>query len=624
VVETRGISGTQIPRLLIILGVALAGIAACTAAVAITLSGGQSSNPALDAQIRAALIAAPIAVGLYAWHRENWARFGILLVAAGFAWSLTVFAESNNDVLYSAGRVFGWLVEPFLLYLVLAFPTGRLTTRTEWRLVAGIVTLVALLYLPTALLVDSYPTPSQWSSCDTNCPENAFMLIDSEPGFVDAAILPLRETMTMLLFAGVIAVLVARIRRGTALMRITLVPVLTAAIVHALALIVGLAARRAAPEAQLAEVMAWLVAVSFEGVALGFIAGLWGWRVFENRALRRLAAGLASHPPVLSIGETADLLSQSLDQSLEIVERPREEASGWVDMHGKPVTLASKADPRCLTEIANSNGRVVGVVHDAAFRNDPIFLDVARSSVLKAIENERLGAELRSSLRALRESRARIVSGADKERQRIERDLHDGAQQSLVALRSRLELAGQLLAQAPARAEQILRDLGADVDEALEQVRSLARGVYPSLLADRGLHEALRAAALRNPVRTMVDTDGVGRYGQEIEAAVYFCCLEAMQNAMKHAAGVETITVSLAVKENLLFQVRDDGAGFAPDEASGSGITNMRDRIEAVGGALVIETSPAEGTCVSGTVPLSANGGEARGLPFNGRIAANS
>jgi signal transduction histidine kinase len=229
--------------------------------------------------------------------------------------------------------------------------------------------------------------------------------------------------------------------------------------------------------------------------------------------------------------------------------------------------------------------------------------------VLKALENERLGSELRSSLRELKESRARIVSSADRERQRIERDLHDGAQQSLVALRIRLELAGQLSGETPARAAQLLGDLGTELDQALEQVRSLARGVYPSLLADRGLNEALRAAALRNPVRTTVDTDGIGRYRPEIEAAVYFCCLEGMQNAMKHAVGVETISVSLAVKEDLRFEVRDDGAGFAETElASGTGLTNMRDRLAAVGGLLVVATTPGTGTCVSGTVPLSSNG----------------
>ena len=118
--------------------------------------------------------------------------------------------------------------------------------------------------------------------------------------------------------------------------------------------------------------------------------------------------------------------------------------------------------------------------------------------------------------------------------------------------------------------------------------------MYPSLLADRGLRDALPAVALRNPVRTTVDMDGVGRYAPEIETAIYFCCLEAMQNAMKHAIGVTTISVSLAVDEQLRFEVRDDGAGFAEGEVlSGAGLTSMRDRIAAVGGFLAIQTSRA-------------------------------
>jgi signal transduction histidine kinase len=201
------------------------------------------------------------------------------------------------------------------------------------------------------------------------------------------------------------------------------------------------------------------------------------------------------------------------------------------------------------------------------------------------------------------------MAGADKERQRIERDLHDGAQQSLVAVRIRLELAGELLRENPAGAEQLLRNLSGDVDDALEQVRSLARGVYPSLLSDRGLGEALRAAARRSPVPITIDGDSVGRQSPMVEAAVYFCCMEAIQNAMKHANGVGTIAVSLAADSDLCFEVRDDGSGFEMDQVmSSAGLTNMSDRLAAVGGVLAIRTAPGTGTSVSGTVPLNING----------------
>ncbi len=227
--------------------VSAAGLAVCAAAVAVTLSGTQAGNPALEAQVRAALIAAPIAVGLFVLYRAPWRRFATLLIIAGFAWSLTTLGQSDSSLLYSIGRVAGWFVEPILIYLVLAYPSGRLTSATDRRLVGALVLLMALLYLPTALFVDSYPTPSPWSSCEGDCPANAFMVAGSEPAWVDDFIVPLREAATAALFAAVIFTLTTRIKRGTHLMRITLVPVLTVAILHAVALIAGLIARRAFP-----------------------------------------------------------------------------------------------------------------------------------------------------------------------------------------------------------------------------------------------------------------------------------------------------------------------------------------------------------------------------------------
>jgi signal transduction histidine kinase len=601
--------GPQSRRFKIVAGLSIGAIAVCTAAVALTLSGSQSSNPAVEAQIRAAMIAAPIGVGLFVWYRDPWRRFGKLLVAAGFAFSLTTLAQASSDILYSSCRVFGWLVEPLLIYLVLAFPSGRLTTRPARFLIAASVLLVVAFYLPTALLTDSYPTPSPWSSCEAGCPGNAFMLVGSEPGFIDNVIVPFRETATLIVFAGMIAILAARLRRGSRLRRITLVPVLTVAILHALAFIAGIVARRIAPGGSAADALASVVALTYGGIALGFLAGLSGWWFFESKALRRLAAAFAAHPPSLTLRETSALLSGAMDPSLEILGRPRDQPDAWRDSQDRPVELGANDRVRFLTVVCADNGRVVAIIHDAALEDAPTLLDVACSSVLKALDNERLDSELRSSFRELQDSRARMFSNADRERQRIERDLHDGAQQSLVALRIRLQLASELLQESPASAEELLSELDIEVDRALEQVRSLARGVYPSLLADRGLRDALSAVALRNPVRTTIEMDGVGRYAPEIETAIYFCCLEAMQNAMKHAIGVETISVSLAAGELLRFEVRDDGAGFAEGEVlSGTGLTSMRDRVAAVGGFLAIESALGEGVSVSGTVPLSLNG----------------
>jgi PAS domain S-box-containing protein len=228
-----------------------------------------------------------------------------------------------------------------------------------------------------------------------------------------------------------------------------------------------------------------------------------------------------------------------------------------------------------------------------------------RMEALMVRQNERLSADLEASLRELQLSRARILASADLERRRIERDLHDGAQQRLVALRVRLGLAQELLQGDPARGDEVLGELGNEVEAALEEVRLLAKGVYPSVLADRGLVEALRTAARSSPLPVTLRARGIGRYAEEVETAVYFACVEALQNAAKHAQREAAVLVSLSAEGDLRFSVRDDGVGFLPEAApAGAGLANMRDRIEAVGGTLAIESTLGEGTTVSGVVRL--------------------
>jgi signal transduction histidine kinase len=198
------------------------------------------------------------------------------------------------------------------------------------------------------------------------------------------------------------------------------------------------------------------------------------------------------------------------------------------------------------------------------------------------------------------------VASADRERQRIERDLHDGAQQHLVALRMRLELAEELLLNDPERGRERVHAIGEELGDALDEIRSLARGVYPPLLADQGLAEALRSAALQAPITTRVSAAGVLRHDAEIESAVYFCCREALQNACKHATGATQVTIQLSETPGLLrIDVRDNGEGFDAERApGGAGIANMIDRIAAVGGTLSVESAIHGGTVVHGSVPV--------------------
>jgi len=243
---------------------------------------------------------------------------------------------------------------------------------------------------------------------------------------------------------------------------------------------------------------------------------------------------------------------------------------------------------------------------------DRTLAELARQVGL-TLHNVRLDSALQASLeevrrqaRELQASRSRIVAASDAARRRIERDLHDGAQQHLVALAVKTSLAKQFSERDPARANSILEELGADIQATVQELRDLAHGIYPPVLADKGLPEALTSAARRSTHSTDVLADRIGRYPPEIEAAVYFCCLEALQNAAKHAG--EGAHAQVSVREEaggLLFEVTDDGVGFdTRSKRTSAGFTNMNDRVGAIGGNLRVESTPGTGTRVSGVIPL--------------------
>jgi len=243
--------------------------------------------------------------------------------------------------------------------------------------------------------------------------------------------------------------------------------------------------------------------------------------------------------------------------------------------------------------------------------DDRVLADLARQVGL-GFHNSQLDAALQTTLDevrkqadALRESRARIVASGDAERRRVERNLHDGAQQHLVALAVNLRLTKDIIADDPAAGAEMLDQLAVEVQETIQELRELAHGIYPPLLVDSGLVEALRAAANRSPLAVGLVAEGIGRYPSEVEAAVYFCCLEALQNAAKHAPDA---TVELRLWEEsggLLFTVKDDGPGYDVELATrGHGFVNMSDRLGAIGGTVRWESEPGNGALVRGSIPL--------------------
>jgi signal transduction histidine kinase len=235
---------------------------------------------------------------------------------------------------------------------------------------------------------------------------------------------------------------------------------------------------------------------------------------------------------------------------------------------------------------------------------EKLLADLASQAGL-VLKNVGLTAELLQRLEELRASRHRLVAAQDDERRRLERNLHDGAQQNLVALKVKLGLAEMLADKDADKTRQLLVELEADTDETLDTLRDLARGIYPPLLADRGLAVALEAQARKATLPVEVIADGIERYPQEVEAAIYFCALEALQNVQKYAEA-SSATVRLSGRDgSVAFVVEDDGKGFDLATAGrGAGMTNMADRLNALGGGIEVESKPGSGVRLRGTIPV--------------------
>jgi signal transduction histidine kinase len=324
-----------------------------------------------------------------------------------------------------------------------------------------------------------------------------------------------------------------------------------------------------------------------------------------------LAAGVPHRDaPPLVIGE----------KERSVVARAGVSGGTWLDVWIPQLAPAKSAITR-VAPIAHG-GALLGLIvltrradgDQLTDEDDRVLTELARQVAL-ALHNVQLDSALQASLAELQqinndllESRLRIVTAGDAERRRLERNLHDGAQQHLVAMAVKLRIVEELIEDDPSEATKVVEELRDNLKDAIVELRALAHGIFPPLLSSGGLREALPAAAGRAPLSTTVDTEGIGRYTPEIESTVYFCCLEAMQNAGKHAGDDAEIEIRVCDDGRVLtFEVIDDGAGFdaAPNAAAGHGFVNMTDRLGAVGGRLDVRSAPGAGTTVRGEIPVA-------------------
>ena len=576
-------------------GVAVLGAFAAAGVAATTAKNPLASPPGTAVVLRVAIIVALIGAGLYARASEIQARMGGLLIGAGFISALWLLNGSSNRVLFSIGVAAASVAPVLFAYLLLAHPTGRLSSRREAQFLWLTGGVLAAVWLLGMLMTLQPPLKTPLLQCSPHCPPNVFGLGSTSDavGVVQAAM----RLAWLLLSVGTPILLIRRVRCSSAPVRRALLPVAAVAVLVPVLLLLYLGSEIAGAGAD-PTIGALYIGLS-AAVPVAILAGLGRERLFMGQTLAEFVNELARMPDA----DPETLMAAALrDPSLRIAYR-RPGLASYVDSYGVPVSDFPPGE--AVTWIERGGRPVAAVLYSPELARDERFVQAAGAAALIRLEKVRLEADLKASTADMAASRVRLLEMAHAERRRLERDLHDGVQQHLVGLRIKLEMAAEAMRDDPTQGERVLASVGRQMDDILHEVRSLARGIYPSLLTERGVAEALRAAARSSPVPAEV-RGRVGRYAEDVEVAVYFCCLEALQNVAKHAGPDATATVALHEGEGYIsFQVRDSGVGFSPRSVQrGSGLINMRDRIEAVGGELEVTSRRGRGTLVRGSVPI--------------------
>ena len=579
----------------------VAAFACAAAAAAIVATGGVAGEPSLFAAVLVANIVT-LALGGLVWRRGRPSSlFGYLLLAEGALVFLSSLSGSPSSILYLIGMLGVWAAALGATWLLLAFPGSRLG-RVGW-VVMGIGFATFLVgEIPLLLVSPRVLGLTGVGNCVGACPANPALAVNS-PDAADV-FRHVEGVLQLTWGVGLLVYLAIRFLWASQARRRLLLPVFVSAapFVVAFALNAALFDLAGVPSTDTARAI-------FSGtrilLPLGFIAGLLFARAYAGEALAYMARKLVGRPPIAAVEQ---LVRRVLDdpQAKLVFWLPRSEQ--FVDRHGTPAVLDPAFANVTWRAFGHGDAKVLAIVHDDALSEDPELLEAVGAAALLALENRRLEHDLVDSVDALRASQRRLVGAASAERRKIERDLHDGVQQKLVALRIELELARDLVDDGALDGR--LAELAADFDEALDELRSAAHGIYPPLLADDGLDAALREIARRSTVPLTVDLEDVGRLSEDRETAIYYCCLEALQNVAKH--GGDGAAASLRLwrdRKAVRFSVSDDGVGFVPRRpaAKGAGLTNMTDRIGAVGGMLAVRSTPGEGTTVAGAVTIEAS-----------------
>jgi signal transduction histidine kinase len=479
------------------------------------------------------------------------------------------------------------------VHLVLAYPSGRLTESLDRRMVAGAYAFLAV--TRTAWVLVWRPTPGQVGFA----PRNPFVLAPNDELawlFGPVALVGL----AIFLLVAVVAGLGRHWQRASPVLRRSLLPITIAAPVQ-LGFAVAWYLAGAIPSewgALRGVLQSPIVALAGLVFPVGYLVGLVRARL-ARAAVADLAVELGRGVP---LGGLRDSLARALRDPSLVLAFPAPSGDAFVGPDGAPVELPDPGDAsRGVARLERDDESLAILVYDPAIeREDPGRVAAVGSVARLALENERLAAQVRAQLEEVRASRSRIVEAQDAERRRIERDLHDGAQQRLVALAMRLDQARTT----SAGAAELIDSTTVELLAAIREVRDLARGVHPPILTDAGLGAAIEALAERTPFPVAIEATDA-RFPPEVEAAAYFVVAEGLTNIARYADATGATVELRTADGRLVVRVSDDGRGGA-DPGAGSGLRGLADRLAAVGGELTVTSEPGSGTTLLATLPAGA------------------
>lgn len=534
-----------------------------------------------------------VGAGLVAWRRRPDSRVGLLMCAVGLSWLPTLLFWSQDEWLFAASALFNNV--PLVVYghLLLAFPSGRLESRPARIVVAaGYVDAVAVQCAALLLISDLCP----------GCPVNPLAIMGNSAA--GRTLVWGQQVVGLALITVGMVILAARWRRASGAQRRVMAPVLWTAPTFYLAAFAVIFTRLGYPQVYGvgSQILKWLFTVAATASAFGCLVGLLRSSLDRARVAELVVQLGRSAPP----GELRAALVAALhDPSLSVVYWIPEQ-SRFVDPEGRPASLpASGEHGRAVTLIERGGSRIAALVHDAVLGEDPDLLEAVCAAAGFALENERLQAELRARLEELATSRTRLVAAADAERKRIERNLHDGAQQRLVGVSMFLARAAAKLPTDPAVAGSLLGEARAALAASLQELRELGRGIHPSGLAEHGLAAALHELAWTTPLPVALHCRLEGRLAVSVETAAYYVVAESLTNIVKHADATSARIDVHHRNAALVISVADDGRGGA-DPAGGTGLAGLADRVHAFDGTLDVLSPPGGGTTLTARLPCAS------------------